>query len=427
MNTSITVPGRQRLLQFLLVAVAIASCLFIIQAAARYGFSQLLITYSLTAGNLSAANKAVQLTPKNAEALLADAALLTATGTPAQAVVELERAVALRPSDYFLWSQLGLLRDQTGDNAGALKAFDEAVKRAPYYSQPRWARGNVLLRGGQYEPAFADLNQAADSNPALIPNLVDLAWGISRGDVAVTEQLARINTDSRQIAFARLLARQGKAAESVARLGHVKSVPERVRRELVEQLITKGEFKSAFELWKAGNTPGPGGEQQGSGIYDGGFEGSLSFGQGGFGWRVARDLQAASVSLDSSHPQTGLKDLRIKFGGDSNSGQMLVSQVIVVEPSKRYRINFAGRSEELVTGGLPLVTATDASGKLNRLGQSPALAKGTSEWQVYSFELTTLPTTSAVLLSLQRENCSTSPCPIFGSILLDSFSLERLN
>jgi hypothetical protein len=80
-----------------------------------------------------------------------------------------------------------------------------------------------------------------------------------------------------------------------------------------------------------------------------------------------------------------------------------------------------------VTGGLPLITVTDASGYQKRLGQSPTLSKGTSDWQVYSFELTTTPQTSAVLLSLQRENCTTSPCPIFGSILLDSFSLEQLN
>ena len=123
---------RNRLLQFVLAISAIASCLFIIQAAARHGFSHLLITYSLTVGNLSAAGKAIQVAPGNAEAHRADAALLTAMGTPNQAVIELERAVALRPADYVLWSQLGLLRDQRRNNAGALKAFDEAVKRAPF-------------------------------------------------------------------------------------------------------------------------------------------------------------------------------------------------------------------------------------------------------------------------------------------------------
>jgi len=419
--------------------MAIASCLFGIQAAARYGFSQLLMTYALTAGNLSAAKKAIQLTPKDSEAHFAGAALLSLSGTPDQAVIELERAVALRPADYGLWSELGLLRDQTGDPAGALKAFDEAVRRAPFYSQPRWNRGNVLLRKGEYEAAFNDLNRAAQSNPELIPSLIDLAWGVSRGDVKLTEQLAQINSDRLRIAFARFLARRGKAQEAIAQFGYAGNVPEGIKRELVEQLLAKGAFKEAFDIWKVTHGVESGREVLGPSIYDGGFEGPLSFDQGGFSWRVPSDLQATSVSLDSSQPHSGSKDLRIEFGGNSNPGSVLVSQVILVEPAKpgspagqprwggrRYKVNFTARSEDVVTGGLPFLNVSDASGDQKRLGQSRPLASGTSGWQFFDLEFTTTPTTTAVVLSLQRENCTTSPCPIFGSISLDSFSVEQL-
>lgn len=416
-----------RYLRLLLVAIAIASCLFVIQTTARYGFSQVLMTYSLNAGSLTAAKKAIQLTPNDAEAHFAGGALLSLSGKPEQAVIELERAVALRPAYCPLWLELGLLRDQIGDTAGALKAFDEAVRRAPFYSQPRWNRGNALLRSGQYEAAFNDLSQAAQSNPELIPSLLDLAWGISRGDVKLTEQLAQINSDKLRLAFAGFLARRGKAQEAMAQFGEAGDVPEAIKKELVEQLLAKGAFKEAFGIWKGPRASETGREQAGPSIYDGGFEGPLSFGGSGFGWRVPRDLQATSISLDSGQPHSGSKDLRIEFRGDSNPRLALVSQVILVEPSKRYKINFASRSQDVVTGGLPLVVATDASGDLKRLGQSPALAKGTSDWQVYSFELTTTPLTSAILLIFQRENCDTSPCPIFGSISLDSFSVEQLN
>jgi hypothetical protein len=141
---------------------------------------------------------------------------------------------------------------------------------------------------------------------------------------------------------------------------------------------------------------------------------------------VPRDLQAASISLDSSQPQSGAKDLRIEFGGNSNPGSILVSQMILVEPSRRYKINFTSRSQGVVTGGLPLVVVSDASGGQKRLGQSAPLSKGTSDWQFSSFEFTTSPTTAAVVLGLARESCTTSPCPVFGSISLDSFSLEEV-
>jgi len=412
-----------RYLRLLLVATAIGFCLFAVRSAAAFGLSRLLATYSLTARHFGAAKKAVELTPKDAEAHFARAVLVGMSDTPGQSVPELEQAVALRPADYTLWQQLGLLRDQAGDRAGAVAAFDESIKRAPFYSQPRWNRGNVLLRSGHYEAAFVDLNQAAQSNPDLVPILIDLAWGLSRGDVKLTEELTQINGDKMRIAFAKLLARRGKGQEAIAQLRAARNVPEAVRHELIDQLLTKSAFKEAFEIWKG--VPGfqSQNEQPGPSIYDGGFEASLSFGESGFGWRVPRDLQATSISLDSGQPHSGSKDLRIEFSGNSNPN---VSQLILLEPSRRYRINFASRSQDVVTGGLPLLVVSDAAGDSKRLGQSAPLSEGTSSWQSYSFEFTTTPATTAVVLSLQRESCTTSPCPIFGSISLDSFSVEQL-
>jgi tetratricopeptide (TPR) repeat protein len=412
-----------RYVRLLLVTLAIAGCLMAIRAALTYGAAHVLITYSLSSGNVAAARKATQLTPNNAEAHFAGAAVLSLSGAPDQSTAELDQAAALRPADYSLWMQLGLLRDQTGDTVGALLAFDEAVKRAPYYAQPRWDRGNVLVRSQQYDAAFKDLTEAAQSNPELMPGLIELAWGLSRGDVKLTEQLAQINTEKMRIAFAKLLVRKGRAQDAIAQFGGAANVPESLKQELTDQLIGKGAFKEAFEVWRGGQGISQGNGSPGPSIYDGGFEGTLSFGEGGFAWRVPRDLQATSISLDSSQPHSGVRSLRIEFGGNSNAA---ITQLILLAPATHYRINFAARSQEVVTGGLPYLAVSDASGDLKRLGQSVPLAKGTTNWQPYSFEFTTTSSSSAVVLSLQRENCSTSPCPIFGSVSLDSFSIEQL-
>ena len=412
-----------RYLRLLLVATAIGACLFAIRSAAAFGVSRLLATYSLSARHLSAANKAVELTPKDAEAHFVAAVVLGMSDTPSKSAPEMEQAVALRPADYTLWQQLGLLRDQSGNIAGAVAAFDESIKRAPFYSQPRWNRGNVLLRSGQFEAAFVDLNQAAQSNPDLVPTLLDLAWGVSRGDVKLTEELTQIKGEKMRLAFARLLARRGKGQEAIEQLRGAGNVPEAVRQELVDQLLARGAFKEAFEIWKGAWGPQGLNANAGPAVYDGGFEGALSFGETGFGWRVPRDLPATSVSLDSSEPHSGSKNLRVEFSGNSTPN---ISQLILLEPNHRYRINFASRSEDVVTGGLPFLVISDAAGDAKRLGQSAPLPKGTSGWQPFSFEFTTTPATTAVVLSLQRETCTTSPCPIFGSISLDSFSVEQL-
>lgn len=392
-----------------------------------FGFSRLLATYALTARNPSAAQRAVALTPKDAEAHFANGLVLASANTMREAVTDLERAVALRPADYTLWQQLGLLRDQAGDTAGAIAAFDEAIRRAPFYSQPRWNRGNVLLRKGEYEAAFKDLSEAAESNPELVPSLLDLAWGISKGDMSLTERLAPIKSDKMRLAFAKLLARHGRAQDAIVQIRSAGPVSDATRKELIDQLLLKGAYPEAFELWKGADGRN---SEQGAGatsIYDGGFEGTLAFADNGFGWRVPRGLKGISLSLDSSQPHSGSKDLRVEFGGDSSPAWMVISQLIMVAPSQRYRISFASRSQDLVTGGLPIIVINDASGDLKRLGQSAPLGKGTSDWQRSSFEFATTPATNTVVLSLQRENCTTSPCPIFGSISLDSFSVQQIH
>lgn len=405
--------------------VGIAICVSIIWVAASFGFSRLFTMYSLTQASLPAAERAVELAPSDANAHVARAALMSLSGPASQSAAELEQAIALRPAHYYLWMNLGILRDQAQNPAAALLAFNESVRLAPFYAPPRWQRGNLLVRMGRYDEAFADLNQAARSNPELIPSLIDLAWGLSKGNVSLTEQLAQINTDVRRTAFARLLARQGKAQEALTQFRAAGSVKDEVKRELVEQLVSKKAFSEAFEIWRA-NTGSPGNEPATRpSIYDGGFEGPLSLDEIGFGWKVPRGLQAISMSLDSSRPDSGSKSLRIEFGGDSNPGSILLSQLILVEPSRHYRINFASRSQDIVTGGLPIAIVADASDRKS-LGQSAPLSKGTSDWHVVSFEFTSNADTRAVVVSLQREACATTPCPIFGSISLDSFSIEQL-
>jgi len=182
-------------------------CLWTIRAAGTFGVSRLLVKFAFATRDLAVAQKATQLTPEDAQAHFAEAAVLSSLNRPAESVVKLERAVARRPADYSLWLQLGLLRDQLGETDAALSAFNEAVSLAPFYAWPRWLRGNLLLRAGHYDVAFKDLNQAAHSNPDLIPGLIDLAWNLSKADPTLTEELAQINTDNRRLAFARFLAR----------------------------------------------------------------------------------------------------------------------------------------------------------------------------------------------------------------------------
>jgi regulator of sirC expression with transglutaminase-like and TPR domain len=396
-------------------------CVWLIKLSASHGISRLLTRSALTLQSLAAAQAATSITPADPQAHRANAALLSQFDQPAEAIVAVEQALALRPRDYSLWYGLGLLRDRMGDTKGALEALDQAVERAPFYAHPRWQRGNVFLRAGQYEEAFADLNFAAQSNPELIHNLIDLAWGVTRGDPQLTEQLLDIRTDKSRLTFARFLAARGRAVESMRQLNAAGKVDEKDRRELIRQLLEKRAFAEAYYVW-SGTDPSSN-LADSRGIHDGGFEATLSTNESGFGWRVS-DTRSVSLSIDPNEPHSGARSLRMDFSSDGPSPAML-SQLLIVKPSTRYRIHFAARSRDVVTGARPLVSVTDAGENGSELALSAPLERGTSGWRPFSIDFTTGAATNAVTVAIKREGCPSAPCPIFGSISLDSFSIEQ--
>ncbi len=408
----------------LIAVVVLSACFWGMWISLRLGFARLLVEYGMTVGTLAAADAAIKLEPSDAEAAFARASLLKLSAQTDRSLAEFERAVALRPRDYYLWLELGLVRDEVGDTQGALSSFNEAVRLASHYAQPRWQRGNFFLRNGRYDEAFADLRQAAESNPALLPNLIDLAWGLSKGDARLAEQLIQPRTDKERATFARYLARKGNSKEALAQFRAAELTPDENTRDIVKQLISRNAFNEAYEIWRRDKIASADGTPPS--VYDGGFEGSLSVEESGFGWRVFRTLTGVKLSVDSSQRHSGSRSFVVEFLGDSNPTAPLISQLAIVEQSTRYRIRFAAKTKDMVTGGLPLVIVTDATGAGKRLGQSTPVRQDVNNWKVFSYDFSTEPSTQAVTLSLQRESCTTSPCPIFGFLWLDSFSLEAL-
>ncbi|PZO45948.1 MAG: hypothetical protein DCF15_21045 [Phormidesmis priestleyi] len=62
----------------------------------------------------------------------------------------------------------GLLRQQAGNEAGALADWSAAITHWPHYPQPHYHRALVHLSQGQHTPALADLNIALESDPTMV-------------------------------------------------------------------------------------------------------------------------------------------------------------------------------------------------------------------------------------------------------------------
>lgn len=412
----------QRRLSLPIAFLWILICLLGIWFTARVGYSRMIARYASLTGNEVASIKAVEMTPLDAQAHRVRAAVLYTAGLVPEAAKELEVAASLRPRDNYLWLQLGIIRDEL-KQPDALQAFNEAVRLAPYYAHPQWQRGNFLLRSGLHEEGFLDMRNAAASNQRLAPSLIDLAWGVSRGNSALTEQWAGITDDTMRIAFAQFLTRKGKARDALEQFRSSKVVSNQARRELMQEMISANAFREAHEIWRGMERAG---DSQLTSIHDGNFEVAGSFDDTGFGWRFSQGSQGARLSLDSNQRQAGSRSLLVNFNGYSDPAGVLLSQLLLVEPSKRYRVTFGARTEDILTGGLPVVSVSEAGARKKLLGQSAPIGFETTAWQTLNVDFQTDSSSEAVELRLQRKQCNTAPCPIFGSLWLDNFSIKEL-
>lgn len=388
-------------------------------SAARFGYARLLGKYAVAANSIAAANQAVSLAPLDPEVHRARGRVFNRLQLHVEATKSFEVASRLRYRDDYLWLELGSTRDQLGDTAAALAAFDQAVQWAPHYAHTLWQRGNLKLRMGRYDEAFADLRAAVASKSSLLPSLVDLAWALSRDDVKTAEQLIQIDNDDERLAFARLLAQRGKGHECLEQVRLLTTaLSEQNRHELVQQLVGARTFRKAFELWRTDKPVAL------PVILDGGFEElpRNPFVDRGFGWHVVGKPEPA-IQQDESEKRSGRKSLKLRFNGDWKAPGETISQTIVIEPERHYRISFGVKTKDIVTGGPPAIAIRDAVTN-ERLGQSETFPTPSSNWQTMSFEFSTKLGMEAVVLEFMRVAGDCNPCPIFGELWLDDLAIE---
>lgn len=398
-----------------LALLATGVCLLLMREAARIGFSRLLTRYALTTNSLPAADQAVQLTPSDPEAHRARALILNRLRRPAEAVTSLEVATSLRDGPEDLWIELANTKEELGDREGALAALDQAVRLAPYYAHTHWQRGNLLLRMDRYDEGFAELREAAARNRKYFPNLLDLAWGLT-ADVAKTEAFVQFRDDEERLAFARLLARKGKGTEVVDQVRLLTApLSEENKRELMELLSASKSSTGLRELLA--------GSKKVEEIENSGFEEPLLVDNSQVGWLVSQSRTGPKLAIDVSERHSGQRSLQVSFGGEWDAGTPLLSQTIFVQQFMEYRLSFAVKTKDLVTGGPPRIVLTNAAND-RILAESEAFAETPGSWQTMNVTFSGTED-GVVVIRLVRERCTASACPIFGVVWLDDFVVEE--
>jgi tetratricopeptide (TPR) repeat protein len=406
------------------VVAAVVLCLLGMNSVFCVGEARSLASNSFQNRSLVAATDAVQLSPDDPQGYVARAFSLLNVGELDLALDDLRRAVALRPKDYKLWTELGTSLAKKGDTAGALTALTEAESRAPFYAQPHWEAGLVLQKLGRQDEAFREFRAATLTQPALLPKVTEMAWVAYARDCKSVQAAVDPRTDQERLALAHFFISNGKPVEALSLIRLVNALFYYDRQQLLVEFLSGRQYAQAYELWTMARKKNPSTAPVGT-IDDGGFESRHLSDEAGFTWRV-NQIAGTNLTIVDSARSNGNHSLRIDWKGNSDPGEEVVSQLILIEPNTRYRLSFVGRSQDLVTSGAPVLTVTDVSQREEkRIASSDRMPIGTSGWQNISFSFTTASSTLAVRIGVRRESCAQQPCQIFGTLWLDDFSLSK--
>lgn len=346
-----------------------------------------------------------------------------------KSIAEYEKAVSLSPNDYRFWMALGTASEQAGDEVKAERALRQAVALAPAYAYPHWYLGNLLLRTGRYDEAFAELRVASEADVEFQPSQFNLIWEIYSSDPEGLRKALGENSLVRA-KFALYLTGRQKYEEGLRVWDTLSAAEKHANREtaeaIVNNLVAMLRYQDALKVWND-IAPNEKLRAESGRVFDPGFEDANSYGaEAAFGWQV-KQVPQVQIGIDPVKSHSGSGSLRLAFHVRSDLEGINVSQLVPIAPNTEYDFEFYVATEKLETGGPTMVQVIDPTNSAV-LVSSPGAPGGTSEWTRVALTFKTGDKAEAVMIKIVRPTCGTKEtpvCPIFGSVWYDDFSIKQ--
>jgi hypothetical protein len=342
-----------------------------------------------------------------------------------RALSEYRKAADSAPNNYVVWMNLALALSRSGDTAAAETAFLRARDLAPHYSEVEWAYGNFLVRQGREDEGFPLIAHAASVDPKIAGPAVSITLQVAGGDIERTRTVLGASPPI-EMALATTLSVLKKYDEArdawlripiEMRRGVYRTDGERLRN----LFITSGNFRSAAavaaDLADSDEVKPALGQ-----INNGGFESGVKLRTPGqFEWQIA-DGPEPQIGLSELQVHSGRYSLSIVFNTFRPEGFRDVSQMIPVEPGRRYRLEVWYRSSVKATAEFKWQVANAASRA--PIATTPAMTP-TAEWAPLSVSFVVPDGVDGLKLSLLREGCGGPACPVSGTLVFDDIALIR--
>jgi hypothetical protein len=336
----------------------------------------------------------------------------------------LEQMVRVSPYDFRWWIELGRGYEQAERPDDAEVALKRSVELAPEYTFPRWQLGNFYLRQGRTDDAFAELMKTTEKSSVYREQVFSLAWDYFDKDPARVESLAGHAPDMRA-SLAMFYAVRGAAADALRNWNQLpeeqKTADPQLPRIMAQGLYDKRNYRVAVEFARqAGIDP----ESAAEAVTNGGFEKFI----GGptetlFGWRVNRGDGKLDIMPDSGVKREGTRSLRLQFRGYDKMEFYNIFQIVAVQPSTNYRLTFWVRTENLRSGGPPLLQIVNANDDILITASQP-FTVGTADWEQRTIDFTTPENCEGITIRTSRVFCGEG-CPVVGTMWYDDMILTK--
>lgn len=327
-------------------------------------------------------------------------------------------SLARNPTDAQTWLALARVYDDDGMKDPAVYAVKRALTLDRNNPVLVWESGVRMLAGGRVSDAMQIFRRYISMLPGEQENVYSLCFLMGINSRYILERLVPDSYDFHKRYLFFLLSNR-LLNESLEAWERTKSFdPERddyVRfvnflidmKEMRRAGLEWGDLVKKFRIAGAPEEPNL--------IWNSDFESPLL--NGGFDWRIGR-AEGVRIFRDQDMRQKGYASLGVSFSGKTNPGVEIASQIVPVEPGRRYRFSGYLRTEKLTTRNGIVFEAV--AHHCAPFVQKTETVTGTNRWKKLDLDFTTPKECTTIKIGARRERSQKFDSRISGDAWIDS-------
>ena len=376
---------------------------------------------------------AAKLDPNNAEYHLRLARLYqfnVGDFQPEKALVQLQEAVRLNRDNPDGWIELAAAMEFQGNMSKAEEYLGKADALAPNLPGYQRRIANSYLRQGNTDEAFRHFRAVLAGTSAYDQIVFRTAWRANADGHKILDQLIpqKVSTEFSYLYYlqSHLLLPEAQPVWKRILNGAERFAPQQAAG-YIDALIQAQRSDEAYAVWtdlqrkglvRPGETVGPGNL-----LNDGDFEGELL--NMGFSWRIAT-VEGVYADLDPTTYHSPDHSLLVQFPGKQNLEYRNVYQYVKVKPNRAYRLTAFMKTDGITTDSGPRLDVRDAYDRAALERSTDDLTGTSNGWTDLTFDFTTGPKTSLLVVALERMPSQKLDNLIEGKVWIDDVRLTAL-